>query len=209
MSPKKRPKRVYKPLSGRIDRLEFEAPLTIGVLSDTHIFGGSGSRRLPEDVLELFRRFKVDLIVHCGDIVIQRVLDTLGEVAPTIAVFGNNEPLEIWQSLPERIILSVGDRRIGIVHGHGGPNARTTARTAFREPVELVIYGHSHIPMIEEVDGVVYFNPGSPTDRRWSQHFGIGVVTVDDRGIRPELILFDHPAHLATIEPQPVPGADE
>jgi putative phosphoesterase len=159
--------------------------------------------------LDLFRRFRVDIIVHGGDIVIQSVLDTLAELTPTIAVFGNNEPLQLWKDLPERIILSVGDHRIGILHGHGGASARATAKTAFDEPVELVIYGHSHIPLIEEVDGVVYFNPGSPTDRRWSRHFGIGIISIDEGGIRPELILFDSPAHLASIEPQSAPGARE
>ncbi len=209
MTPKKRAKRVYKPLAGRIDRLELELPLTIGILSDTHIFGGGGSRQLPDEVLDLFRRFSVDLIVHGGDIVIRAVLDRLAIVAPTIAVHGNNEPIALWQELPERIVLSVGSHRIGIVHGHGGATARATAKAAFDEPMDLVIYGHSHIPLIEEVDGVVYFNPGSPTDRRWSRHFGIGIITIDEQGIRPELILFDAPAHLASIDPKPAPGADE
>ena len=205
---KKRPKRTYPPLSGRIDRHSFDLPITIGIISDTHIFAGGGSRPFPEPVVDLFRRFDVGLIVHGGDIVIQAVLDRLATVAPVLAVHGNNDPLALWQELPERIVLSVGPHRIGVVHGHGGPSARVTATTAFDEPVDLVIYGHSHVPIIEEVDGVVHFNPGSPTDRRWSRHFGIGILTIDERGIRPELILFDAAAHLASIEPQPAPGAD-
>ena len=206
---KKRPKKIYKPLTGRIDRFEYPLPLTIGVISDTHIFAGGGSRPFPDEVLDLFRRFAVDLIVHGGDIVAQSVLDRLAAVAPTIAVHGNNDPIDLWKQLPERIVLSVGHHRIGVVHGHGGPSARTTAKTAFDEPIDLLIYGHSHVPLIELIDGVTYFNPGSATDRRWSRHFGIGIVAIDEQGIRPELILFDAPAHLASIEPQPVPGADE
>lgn len=205
---KKRAKKVHKPLSGRIDRYEYAAPLTIGVISDTHIFGGGGSRKLPDEVLDLFGRFDVDLIVHVGDIVIEDVLDTLAAVAPVIAVYGNNEPVKLWKALPERIVLTVGEHRIGVVHGHGGATARATAKAAFAEPMDLVIYGHSHIPMIEETDGVVYFNPGSPTDRRWSGHFGIGIITIDEQGIRPELILFDAPAHLASIAPRSESGAD-
>lgn len=209
MTPRKKAKRVYPPLTGRIDRYDYDIPLTIGVIADTHVFGGPGSRVLPLQVLDLFQRLQVELIVHAGDIVIQGVLDQLSTVAPTLAVFGNNEPLELWQYLPERIVLSVGPYRIGVVHGHGGPNARTTARTAFSEPLDLVIYGHSHIPMIEEIDGVRYFNPGSPTDRRWATHFGVGIITISGQGVRPELILFDAPAHLATIDAQPPAGAPE
>jgi hypothetical protein len=63
--------------------------------------------------------------------------------------------------------------------------------------------------MIEEIDGVTYFNPGSATDRRWARHFGVGIISITEQTIRPELILFDAPAHLASIEPVPVPGDSE
>lgn len=209
MSSRKRRSAEVSLFSGRVDQYAFAIPLTIGAIADTHILDGSGSRPFPVEALALFRRFHVDLIVHAGDIAVQSVLDRLGTVAPVLAVRGNNESLELWERLPERMILTVGPHTIGLVHGYGGTTARATARQAFGKPVELVIYGHSHIPMIEEADGVVYFNPGSATDRRWSPHFGIGVVTIDDRGIRPELILFDAAAHLASIEPASVPGEFE
>ena len=205
---RKRAGRSYRPLQGRIERVERELPLTLGVISDTHLHAGDAGR-LPGEILDLYGRFGVDLIVHAGDIVDQAILDRLATVAPVLAVHGNNEPIELWRALPERILLSVGTKTIGIAHGHGGPTARKTVATAFPDRVDFVIYGHSHIPMIEEVGGVVYFNPGSPTDRRWAPHFGIGVVWVDERGIRPELILFDTPAALATIDPLPVAGVDE
>lgn len=208
MSARKRAVRTYPPLRGRIDRLERELPLTLGVISDTHLHARDAGR-LSQQILDLYQRFEVDLIVHGGDIVDQVIIDRLESVAPVIAVHGNNEPIELWKALPERIILAAGRWTIGIAHGHGGPSARKTVLTAFPVPVDLVIYGHSHIPMIEEVDGVRYFNPGSPTDRRWSPHFGIGIVQIDEQGIRPELILFDMPAALGTIEPLPGPGATE
>ena len=208
MTARKRTARTYRPMRGRIERIERALPLTLGVISDTHLHANDVAR-FPVEILDLFRRFDVGLIVHGGDIVDQKILDRLASVAPTIAVHGNNEPLELWKQLPERIILTVEPWTIGIVHGHGGPTARTTVKTAFPEPVDFAIYGHSHIPMIEEVEGVVYFNPGSPTDRRWSAHFGIGIVRIDQQGIRPELILFDTPAALGTIDPIPASGATE
>ncbi len=208
MSGRRRAARSYPPLRGRIERIEHEVPLTLGVLSDTHLHANDASRLSPE-ILDLFRRFQVDLIVHGGDIVDRVILDRLETVAPTIAVHGNNEPLELWKELPERIVLTAGPWTIGIVHGHGGPTARKTVQTAFADPVDFVIYGHSHVPVIEEIAGVGFFNPGSPVDRRWSAHFGIGVVRIDELGIRPELILFDTPAALATIEPIANPGASE
>lgn len=205
MTGRKRAVRTYPPLRGRIERIERDLPLTLGVISDTHLHARDAAR-LPQEILDLFQRFAVDLIVHGGDIVDRSILDRLETVAPAIAVHGNNEPLELWKALPERILLTAGPWTIGIAHGHGGPSARKTVQTAFPEPVDFVIYGHSHVPVIEEIDGVGYFNPGSPTDRRWSAHFGIGVVQIDERGIRPELILFDRPAALATLDPLPAPG---
>lgn len=207
MTIRRRAGRSYRPLHGRIERLERELPLTLGVIADTHLHMGDVDR-LPIEILDLYRRFEVDLIVHAGDIVDRAILDRLETVAPVLAVHGNNEPIELWRELPERILLALGRWTIGIVHGHGGPTARKTATTAFSDPVDFVIYGHSHVPMIEEVGGVVYFNPGSPIDRRWAPHFGIGIVQVDERGIRPELVLFEVPAALATIDPLPATGAD-
>lgn len=194
-------------LTGRIDRHTFPTPATIGIISDTHIFDDGKWRDVPPEVLDLFRRFGVTLIVHAGDIVVRSVLDRLESVAPVLAVYGNNESIDLWHALPERIVLEIGTHRLGVVHGHGGSTARATARIAFQEPLDLVIYGHSHIPMIEEVDGVIYFNPGSATDRRWARHFGIGIIEIDDERVRPELILFEKPAHLATIDPTAAPGA--
>lgn len=208
MTVRRRAGRSYRPLHGRVERIERALPLTLGVIADTHLHGNDVGR-LPDEILDLYGRFGVDLIVHAGDIVDRVILERLETVAPVLAVHGNNEPIELWRELPERILLSVGSKRIGIVHGHGGPTARKTVTSAFPEPVDFAIYGHSHVPMIEEIDGVVYFNPGSPTDRRWAPHFGIGIVWVEEGGIRPELILFDTPAALATIDPLPDTGANE
>ncbi len=67
--------------------------------------------------------------------------------------------------------------------------------------MDCVIYGHSHIPSIEEESGTIYFNPGSATDRRWHEHFGLGVIQVELNRFTPELILFDDPRHLVNIRP--------
>ena len=65
--------------------------------------------------------------------------------------------------------------------------------------VDCAVYGHSHIPMIEQVDGTILFNPGSPTDRRWGPHFGLGLIHVSAEKIDPELVLFTDPRHLDNV----------
>jgi uncharacterized protein len=177
---------------------EFAYPLTIGVLSDTHIWR-NGRRVLPPEVPALFHRFDVSLILHAGDINDNAVLDALVQVAPLIAVQGNNDNADLRAVLAMKETLVVGDRRIGLIHGHGGKTARDVAFDAFPDTCDLVVYGHSHIPRIEQHEKTIYFNPGSPTDRRWGPHFGIGLIHCTPEALHPELILFARPADLDSV----------
>ncbi len=177
---------------------QFPAPLTIGVLADTHVYR-QGRRQLPAEVVDLFQRAGVGLIVHGGDVNDRTVLATLEEVAPILAVMGNNDAAELRDTLPEQIMFRVGRFTFALIHGHQGRTARAVARS-FVGKVDCVIYGHSHIPMIEESAGTTMFNPGSPTDRRWRPHFGIGLIRVSAERCQPELVLFANPADLRAID---------
>lgn len=179
---------------------DLPAPLTIGVISDTHVYT-SGHRQVPQEVYDLFRRFRVGLVLHGGDINVQEVLDDLSMVAPVIAVRGNNDEVVLQERLPDEAYFRVGKFRFGLLHGHLGPSARVTARTALAGRVDVGVYGHSHIPASEEVDGTILFNPGSATERRAQPHFGIGIIRVTDQRVTPELILFDAGAHLVNVKP--------
>ena len=181
--------------------LTFPTPLIIGVLSDTHVYE-FGRRQVPGEVLDLFRRAGVGLILHGGDVNDRFLLTALEAVAPVLAVVGNNDSADLRATLPERISFTVGRFRFVLIHGHQGRTARTVART-FVGKVDCVVYGHSHIPMVEEVAGTTLFNPGSPTDRRWRPHFGLGLIHVTAERCRPELILFTEPAHLSRIDVRP------
>jgi uncharacterized protein len=176
---------------------EFAAPLTIGVLSDTHVYA-YGSRRLPEEVLDLFRRFSVGLILHAGDVNIPRVLEELGAVAPVLAVQGNNDDQTLVRELPLIARFTVGRFEFILLHGHLGQTARAEAKK-LAGSVDCIVYGHSHIPMIEQEDGSILFNPGSATDRRWQEHFGVGLIHVTDDKISPELVLYKDPGHLRNV----------
>jgi putative phosphoesterase len=190
-------------------RARYASPLTIGVLSDTHIYP-HGSRQLPPSILSLFERATVDLILHLGDINHAGVLDELGEVAPVLAVQGNNDTFELLDLLPLKREIAVGRFTIGMVHGHGGRSARQHAADMLAGKVDLACYGHSHIPVIEEVGGTTMLNPGSATDRRWHPHFGVAVVRVTETGIDPELILYSDPRHLdhLTFDPTGDPAKE-
>jgi uncharacterized protein len=181
------------------DQRSFLVPLTIGVIADTHVYS-YGARRLPEEILDLFRRFDVGLILHAGDVNIARVIDQLSQVAPVIAVKGNNDDQVLSQVLPTTVNFAVGPFKFVLLHGHMGRTARSEAAKVAKG-VDCVVYGHSHIPMIEMVDDAILFNPGSATDRRWQEHFGVGLIQVTQDKIEPDLILYHDPRHVANVKP--------
>jgi len=144
----------------------------IGVLSDTHIY-------LPEDLhAEIVRAFSnVDLIVHAGDFVGSAVLDGLREIGEVKAVRGNMDSAKLREMLPEKELLEVEGRKVGIIHGSGGPwGIESRIRGQFGK-VDIIIYGHSHEARSRETGGVFFFNPGLG-----KRSFGILTIEEDIHG---------------------------
>lgn len=141
--------------------------------------------------------------MHAGDVNTASALAELATVAPVIAVTGNNDDAEVRALVPEAVEFAVGRFRFAMLHGHGGQTARSEARRRFAGKVDCVVYGHSHIPLIEREEGTILFNPGSATDRRWGDHFGVGLIHVSDGAIEPELVLYLDPRHLRNVGPSP------
>jgi putative phosphoesterase len=167
-------------------------------VGDTHISPTRAGRSL-DQVVEFFRRANVGLILHAGDAGQASVLQTLEQVAPTFAVRGNADPLELIETLPDRVWIEAGSRTLLLLHGHHGKTALKAARAAANPDIDLIVFGHSHKPLIDREGRTILFNPGSPTERRWNPHFGVGLIRVSDADIEPELVLFDNIQHLANI----------
>jgi putative phosphoesterase len=186
-------------LSLQEEHLSVAPPIVIGVVSDTHVSTPRSYSAL-EIVLDFFRRRKVGLILHGGDVGRASLLAEMAAVAPVVAVRGNADSLELIETLPDRIWISAGTRTILLLHGHHGKTAKTTALAAVQPGVDVIVFGHSHQPLIEQHDDTILFNPGSPTERRWGPHFGVGLLAVTNDGIEPELVLFDDPRQLASMD---------
>ena len=186
----------------------FDDPLTIGVISDTHIYPG-GRRVVPGGMVRLFERARIDLLVHLGDVNSRHTLEELAELAPLIAVPGNNDDPELQFMLTKTTRFSVGERTFGVLHGHEGRSARQQATRKFVGKVDCVLFGHSHQPLIDQVDDTILFNPGSPTDRRWNPHFGVGIIRVEDGEIKPELMLYTDADHLDNIDVSDLAGTSK
>lgn len=182
--------------------MRVDTPVLLGIVSDTH---GSPppSRRLFDFVAEFFSRAGVDLILHAGDAGHVSVIETLEIAAPVVAVRGNADPLDLIEALPDRVWLEAGARTVLLLHGHHGKTAVKAARAAADPAIDAIVFGHSHKPLLDREGTTMLFNPGSPVERRWNPHFGLGLIRIADEAIEPELILFDDWRHLANVEVSP------
>ncbi len=156
----------------------------VGVLSDTHV--PKRGARLPDVVLRHFE--DVELILHAGDLSTLAVLDQLSAYAPVEAVQGNVEQHEVVMKLPIKRTLVVGGCEIGMVHILG--ERRYYARNARHEfpGARVVIFGHSHIPWLQDANGLLLLNPGSAMDRRQQPHCTIALLTITDGEPAAEII---------------------
>ena len=149
--------------------------MKIVAISDTH--APRRWKSCPPRVAEYLRG--ADLILHAGDVCTAAVLDELAGFAPVHAVLGNNDGPDVaaWGA-PETLDLDLAGLKVSMIHD-SGPSAGRLRRMRRRFPgADLVVFGHSHIPLDESADGLRIFNPGSPTDRRRQPHGTIGLLTV-------------------------------
>ena len=157
-------------------------PAQIGLIADTHLLR---SRSLPDSLIDGLAR--CDLIFHAGDISRPWVLEYLATLAPVYAVQGNSDDdgSGLMATLPLERLFRCGPHTIGLVHGHDPSGitrmtARVRAVDRMRGIVDWVVYGHSHRPVIELVDGLWMINPGSPTQPRWAPAATWGTLDVRD-----------------------------
>ena len=146
----------------------------IGVISDTH-----GLLR-PEAVEALCG---VDLILHAGDVGSPEVLETLKEIAPVVAVRGNNDKGAWAEGLPHWDVAEVGAIYIYMLH-----DVKEIDLSPGAAGFQVVVSGHSHKPSVEERKGVLYVNPGSAGPRRFSLPISVARLTVSGEAVSAEVI---------------------
>jgi putative phosphoesterase len=117
------------------------------------------------------------------------VLAELRALGPPLeAVWGNADEPELRASLPEELVVTVEDVRIGLVHVPG-PRRGREARLRERFPgCDAIVYGHTHQPRVERVEGIWILNPGSPTERRRSPARSLLNLEIRGKTLRPELV---------------------
>jgi putative phosphoesterase len=149
----------------------------VGLISDTHGL----IRPRVHDALT-----GVELILHAGDVGGSAILDELRLIAPVRAVFGNTDPPG-EPGLEDEIAIEVGGLRVHVSHGHevGSP---TPAKLAARYDADVVIYGHTHRPLVTRHDGRLFVNPGAAGPKRFDISPNVGRLIIANGKAEVEIV---------------------
>lgn len=151
--------------------------MRIGLISDTH-------GKLRPQVFEVFS--DVDLIMHAGDIGPLNIITELEALAPVHAVLGNTDSWELQPRVKEMVELELEGKRILLVHGHqiGAPTAERL--TTSYPSADIIVYGHTHRPRVDDVKGRLVINPGAAGAARFDLKPSVAVLTLKS-GTVPEV----------------------
>ena len=152
--------------------------LTLLIIADTHL--PKRARDLPESLWAEVEA--ADVVLHAGDWVSASLLDALETRARrVIGVHGNNDGPDLRARLPEVARVELEGVRFAVVHETGGKAGREARCAAAYPDVDVLVFGHSHIPWDTTAEtGLRLLNPGSPTDRRRQPHCTYLTLSVAD-----------------------------
>ena len=141
--------------------------MLVGLISDTHGL-------LRPEVFDVFHG--VELILHAGDVGGREILTELRAIAPVQAVYGNTDRPGA-PGLVESLDLSLAGLSVHVSHGHelGSP---TPAKLAARYSADVIVYGHTHKPLIERIHGALVVNPGAAGPRRFELKPSVARLTL-------------------------------
>lgn len=148
----------------------------IGVISDTHL--PRGNRKIPDEVFSLFA--DVDLILHAGDFVQADVLYELGAIAPVKGVLGNCDTPDLALQVPVKESIEVDGVLIGMIHDSGDRERRRQRMSQAFPGHRVVVFGHSHMPVIDDDGELLLLNPGSACDPRRAKTPTVAVLEITD-----------------------------
>ena len=154
------------------------------VLSDTHI--PVATDKLSEKIIEEAK--SSDCCIHAGDFLNQAALETLNSLTKTYGVCGNMDDEDLQEALPKKQIIKLEEITIGLIHGRGNPNnlinyINKEFSKEFDE-IDIFVFGHSHYPLNKEIEGKIYFNPGSSTDKVFAPYLSYGILEINGKEVK-------------------------
>jgi putative phosphoesterase len=150
--------------------------MLIGLISDTHAL-------IRAEALAALHG--VERILHAGDVGGLSILRELRGIAPVHAVSGNTD--DPADGLPPRVELELGGLRVCVTHGHelGSPRPDNLVK---RYDADVIVYGHTHKPLIETVGAVLVVNPGAAGPRRFNLKPSIGLLRIENGRATAEIV---------------------
>jgi len=139
----------------------------VGLISDTHGLLRPGVHEALTGV---------ELILHSGDVGGSGILEELRLIAPVKAVFGNTDPPDD-PALTEEIVVAIDGIRVHVSHGHevGSP---TPAKLAVRYDADVIVFGHTHRPLVSRLGNQLFVNPGAAGPKRFDLTPSVGRLTI-------------------------------
>jgi hypothetical protein len=156
------------------------------VISDTHLSGISSG--LPEPVVRELT--SCDMLIHAGDFTGMNIYRELNSITNLVAVHGNSDGIGLTRLLPSSLELNVENIRLGLVHGNGSQDTTIVNACSVFKNCDIIIFGHSHFPFNQIKNGVLMFNPGSPTDPRRAPGPSYGLITVENNSFNAKIVSF-------------------
>jgi hypothetical protein len=145
--------------------------MRLGIISDTHGL-------LRPEVFEVFR--EVDHILHAGDIGPLDILAELEAIAPVTAVYGNTDDWDVRAKVPQVAELELEGIRIVVTHGNQFGSPTPEAMNAAFPDADVLIFGHTHRPLLATVDiTVTAMNPGGAGARRFDLPPSVGIMELE------------------------------
>jgi putative phosphoesterase len=158
--------------------------MRLAVLADTHV--PRRARDLPPGAWRVVET--ADAVLHAGDVVEPALLDDLRRGGRRVwAVLGNNDTA-LRGLLPERLELDLDGVAVAMVHDSGPAQGRRARLRRWFPRARVAVFGHSHIPVVEDDGDLLLLNPGSPTDRRRMPSFTLAVLTLAAGGPTAEVV---------------------
>jgi putative phosphoesterase len=148
--------------------------MQIGVISDTHGL-------LRPEAIEALRGSAH--VIHAGDVGEPEILEQLAGLAPVTSIRGNIDKDAWARKLPKTELVEIAGVTIYVLHDLAKLDVKPEAAG-----IRVVIYGHSHVPKQEALNGVLYLNPGSAGPRRFKLPITVGRLIIDGGSVRGEII---------------------
>ncbi|MDD5584430.1 MAG: metallophosphoesterase [Candidatus Omnitrophica bacterium] len=162
--------------------------MRILVISDTHI--PVAEKDLPSIIQEEAK--KSDCCLHAGDFISLDVFEKLSQWTKVYGVCGNMDNRDVCERLPLKQTIKLAEVTIGLIHGRGSPaHLSNYIKNEFSQELsslDVVVFGHSHCVCERETDGILYFNPGSPTDKIFAPYRSYGILEIEGSCIKRRIV---------------------